>query len=170
MTVPALIGRIGATEFMGATEEVALISAERGNITPIDRRAAEVLCVAVVSVLAAREFRVLNRAIIAPNQGVGWERHDGREGEADEGEEGGLHLEIPLRREERKVILLEFLMKLCWFISSICRIYPLYLYSSVEPRSDRRRVQCNLMRRADPTNCIKLFQVRLAREGKMQHL
>lgn len=133
MTVPALIGGIGATEFMGATEEVALVSAERVDITPIDGRAAEVLCVAVVSVLAARELRVLNGAIVTANQGVGWERHDGREGEADEGKEGGLHLEILLRRGGREVIPLGFLASLGCFFSSFCRIYLAYLYSSVEP-------------------------------------
>ena len=133
MTVPALIGSIGASESMGATDEVALLSAERVDITSKDGRAAEVLCVAVVSVLAARQFRVLNGAIVAANQGVGWERHDGREGEADEGKEGGLHLEILLRREGRKVIPPGFLMRLGCFFSSFCRIYLFYLYLSVEP-------------------------------------
>lgn len=127
--MPALIGGIGASKSMGATDEVALLSAERVDITPEDGRAAEVLCVAVVSVLAARQFRVLNGAIVAANQGVGWERHDGREGEANEGKDGGLHLEISLRREERKVIPLEFWMRLGCFFPLLCRIILFYLYS-----------------------------------------
>ncbi|RSL78712.1 hypothetical protein CEP51_007953 [Fusarium floridanum] len=67
MTVPALIGCIVASEAVGATDEVALFSTECPDVTSQGGRAAEVLCVAFVSVLAASQLWVLNGAVVTAN-------------------------------------------------------------------------------------------------------